>query len=318
MQGVFLDRDTLHPADIDFSPLEKVLPQWVYHGASSSTSEIIHRLRHATVAVTNKVVLTAPILKQAPHLQLVCIAATGTNNVDLEAARHLGIAVSNIRGYCTPSVAEHVFALILALTRQLPAITGAVAAGAWQQSPYFTVLDAPCRELSGKTLGIIGYGELGQATARIAEAFDMKVLIAQRPGALSKPGRIPLKDLLPQVDIFSIHCPLTPETAGLIGREELALMRPDALLINTARGGIVDEQALADALRAGRLGGAGVDVLSEEPPKHGNPLLAADIPRLILTPHVAWASREARQRVILQVTENISGFLSGKRCNLVT
>lgn len=318
MQGVFLDRDTLHPADIDFSPLEKVLPQWIYHGASSSTSEIIHRLRHATVAVTNKVALTAPILKQAPQLQLVCIAATGTNNVDLEAARRLGIAVSNIRGYCTPSVAEHAFALILALTRQLPAITSAVAAGAWQQSPYFTVLDAPCRELSGKTLGIIGYGELGQATARIAEAFGMKVLIAQRPGASSKPGRIPLKDLLPQVDIFSIHCPLTPETAGLIGREELALMRPDALLINTARGGIVDEQALADALRAGRLGGAGIDVLSEEPPKHGNPLLAADIPRLILTPHVAWASREARQRVILQVTENISNFISGKPCNLVT
>lgn len=318
MQGVFLDRDTLHPADIDFSPLEKVLPQWSYYGASSSASEIIHRLRHATVAVINKVALTAPILKQAPHLQLVCIAATGTNNVDLEAARRLGVAVSNIRGYCTPSVAEHVFALILALTRQLPAITGAVAAGAWQQSPYFTVLDAPCRELSGKTLGIIGYGELGQAAARIAGAFGMKILVAQRPGAPGDPGRIPLKDLLPQADILSIHCPLTPETAGLIGHEELALMRPDALLINTARGGIVDEQALADALRAGQLGGAGIDVLSEEPPKHGNPLLAADIPRLILTPHVAWASREARQRVILQVAENISSFLNGEPCNLVT
>lgn len=317
MQGVFLDRDTIHPADIDFSPLEKVLPQWIYYGISLSASEIIDRLRHATIAVTNKVALTAPILKQAPHLQMVCIAATGTNNVDLETARRLGIAVSNIRGYCTPSVAEHVFALILALTRQLPAITAAVASGAWQQSLYFALLDTPCRELFGKTLGIIGYGELGQATARIGEAFGMKILVAQRPGTPGKPGRIPLKDLLSQVDVLSIHCPLTPATTGLISHEELTLMRPDALLINTARGGIVDEQALADALRTGQLGGAGIDVLSEEPPKHGNPLLAPDIPHLILTPHVAWASREARQRVILQVAENIHGFLSGKPCNLV-
>lgn len=318
MQGVFLDRDTLHPADLDFSPLEAVLPRWKYYGSSSSASGIIDRIRQAAVVVTNKVILTGSILKQAPHLQLVCIAATGTNNVELEAARRFGIAVCNVRGYCTASVAEHVFTLILALTRRLAATTHAATTGAWQHSPYFTVPDFPCRELAGKTFGIIGYGELGRAVARIATAFGMTVLVAQRPNTPPGPGRIPLKDLLPLVDILSLHCPLTPETTGLIGREELALMRPDALLINTARGGIVDEQALAEALRAERLAGAGVDVLSQEPPRHGNPLLAPDIPNLILTPHVAWSSREARQNLLLQVARNIQSFLEGEPCNLVS
>jgi glycerate dehydrogenase len=318
MQGVFLDRDTLHPADIDFSPLEAVIPQWTYYGTSSSASEVISRIQHATVVVTNKAVLTGPIMKQTPQLQLVCIAATGTNNVDLEAARRLGIAVCNVRGYCTASVVEHVFALVLALTRRLAATTHAATAGAWQHSSHFTVPDFPCRELSGKTFGIIGYGELGKAVARIATAFGMTVLVAQRPNTPNGPGRMPLRDFLPLVDVLSLHCPLTEETAGLISREELALMRPDALLINTARGGIVDEQALADALCAGRLGGAGIDVLSQEPPRNGNPLLAPNIPNLVLTPHVAWSSREARQYLLLQVAKNIRSFLAGETRNLVS
>jgi glycerate dehydrogenase len=318
MLGVFLDQDTLHPADIDFSPLESIIPQWAYYGASSSDGEVLDRIRHATVVVTNKAILTGSVMKQTPHLQLICIAATGTNNVDLEAARRLGIAVCNVRGYCTASVVEHVFALVLALTRRLAATTHAATTGAWQHSPHFTVPDFPCRELSGKTFGIIGYGELGRAVARIATAFGMTVLISQRPNTPNGPGRIPLRDLLPLVDILSLHCPLTQETAGLISREELALMRPDALLINTARGGIVDEQALADALYAGRLGGAGIDVLSQEPPGHDNPLLAPNIPNLILTPHVAWSSREARQYLLLQVAKNIRSFLAGETCNLVS
>lgn len=318
MQGVFLDRDTLHPSDVDFSPLETIIPQWTYYGASSSANEVINRIRNATVVVTNKAVLTESAMEQAPQLQLVCIAATGTNNVDLEAARRLGIAVCNVQGYCTASVVEHVFALILALTRRLAATTYAATTGAWQHSPHFTIPDFPSQELSGKTFGIIGYGELGRAVARIATAFGMTILISQRPNTPNGPGRIPLRDLLPLVDVLSLHCPLTPETTGLIGREELTLMCPDALLINTARGGIVDEQALADALRSGRLGGAGIDVLSQEPPKNGNPLLAPDIPNLILTPHVAWNSREARQYLLLQVANNIHSFLAGKPRNLVS
>ncbi|ABA58492.1 D-isomer specific 2-hydroxyacid dehydrogenase [Nitrosococcus oceani ATCC 19707] len=318
MQGVFLDQDTLHPADLDFSPLEAIISQWKYYETSSTASEIIDRIRQATIAVTNKIALTGSILKQAPHLQLVCIAATGTNNVDLEAARRLGIAVCNVRGYCTASVVEHVFALILALTRRLAATSHAATTGAWQYSPHFTVPDFPCRELAGKTFGIVGYGELGQAVARIAKAFGMTVLIAQRSNTPNRPGRIPLKDLLPLVDILSLHCPLTPETTGLIGPNELASMRSDALLINAARGGIVNEQALADALRRGHLGGAGVDVLSQEPPRHGNPLLAPDIPNLILTPHVAWNSREARQYLLTQVAKNIRSFLAGEPRNLVS
>jgi glycerate dehydrogenase len=189
--------------------------------------------------------------------------------------------------------------------------------GRWQQARQFCLLDYPIRELKGKTLGIIGYGELGQSVAGIAQAFGMKILVAQRPGGAAQADRVPLDTLLPQVDILSLHCPLTPATQGLIGARELALMKHDAVLINTARGGIVDEQALVETLRAGHLGGAGVDVLTEEPPVNGNPLLAADIPNLIVTPHSAWASRETRQRVVHEVVANIRAFLHGAPRSLV-
>ena len=201
---------------------------------------------------------------------------------------------------------------------QLSAYRQAVRAGRWQRSSQFCLLDFPIRELAGKTLGIIGYGELGQGVARVAEAFGMQVLIAQRPGAVEpEEGRVPLPMLLPQVDVLSLHCPLTPETRGLIGAWELALMRRDAILINTARGGLVDETLLAAALRQGALGGAGVDVLSLEPPVDGNPLLAPDIPNLIVTPHSAWGSRESRQRLLMQLAENIQAYLEGEPLRVV-
>jgi glycerate dehydrogenase len=214
--------------------------------------------------------------------------------VDLDAAARRGIAVCNIRRYATPSVVQHVFALLLSLTRHLSDYQRAVQSGAWQRSGQFCLLDYPIRELGGLTLGIVGYGELGQAVAATAEqAFGMRVLIAQRPGGSAEPGRLPLQQLLPQVDVLSLHCPLTPETRGLIGAEELALMKPDALLINTARGGIINEGALAAALLTGRLGGAGIDVLATEPPGSDSPLLQQPIPNLIVTPHIAWASRQS-------------------------
>lgn len=316
MLTVLLDRGSMDRGDLDFSALERISPGWCSHEATDE-ADVANRIADAAIVITNKVRLDEPLLKSAAQLRLICISATGTNHVDLDAARRHGIAVCNVRRYATPSVVQHVFALMLALATRLPEYGRAVVEGRWQQGSRFCLLDYPIREIAGKTLGIVGYGELGQAVARVAEAFGMRIMITQRPGASVTPGRMSLHELLPQVDVLSIHCPLTPETRGLIGVKELALVKPDALLINTARGGIVDETALADVLRAGRLGGAGVDVLSVEPPVHGNPLLARDVPNLIVTPHIAWASIEARQRLVDEVAGNIRAFLSGIERNRV-
>jgi glycerate dehydrogenase len=250
-------------------------------------------------------------------LRLICIAATGTNNVDLAAARGRGIAVCNVTGYATASVVQHAFALILALTTRLAEHAAAARDGRWAASDLFCVLDFPFRELAGKALGIVGCGELGRGVARVAEAFGMTVLIAQRPGGPPQEGRLPLDELLARSDVVTLHLPLADNTRGLIGARELALMKPDALLIDTARGGIVDEAALVEALRCGRLGGAGVDVLAVEPPRGGSPLLDDPPPNLIVTPHVAWASREARQRLIEEVARNIEAFGEGRDRNRV-
>ena len=252
-----------------------------------------------------------PTFAACPELKLVLVTATGTNNIDLAAARAHGVVVSNCQGYGTPSVAQHCLMLLLALATRLPDYQRDVAAGRWQQASQFCLLDHPIVELEGKTLGLLGHGELGGAVARLAEAFGMRVLLGQLPGRPPRKDRLPLQELLPQVDALTLHCPLNEQTRNLIGAAELALMKPQAFLINTARGGLVDEQALADALRRGHLGGAACDVLTQEPPRDGNPLLAADIPRLIVTPHNAWGSREARQRIVGQVVENAAAFFAG-------
>ncbi|HRY15977.1 MAG: 2-hydroxyacid dehydrogenase [Candidatus Competibacteraceae bacterium] len=318
MRGVFLDRDSLDSGDLDFGNLNRVLPELHCYSATAA-DEVAERIADAEVVISNKVQLDAATLEQARRLKLICVAATGVNNIDLEAAARRGLTVCNCRGYGTASVVQHVFALLLSLMTRLPEYRQAVREGRWQQARQFCLLDYPIRELAGKTLGIVGYGELGQGVARVAEVFGMKVLVAQRPGAVEEQeGRIPLPILLPQVDVLSLHCPLTSETRGLIGAWELALMKRDAILINTARGGLVDETLLANALRQGALGGAGVDVLSLEPPVNGNPLLALDIPNLIVTPHSAWGSRESRQRMVEQLAENIQGWLDGKSVRVVT
>ncbi|HOW62460.1 MAG TPA: 2-hydroxyacid dehydrogenase [Candidatus Contendobacter sp.] len=317
MLGVFLDRDSLDRGDLDFSTLDRVLPDWRYYPATTP-DQVAARIAQAEVVISNKVMLDAATLQQAPRLKLIGIAATGVNNVDLAAAATRGITVCNCRGHVTPAVVQHVFALLLALCTRWPDYQRAVREGRWQQASHFCLLDFPISELAGKTLGIIGYGELGRGVAKVAEAFGMRVVLAQRPGTVDAlDGRLLLPALLPQVDVLSLHCPLTPATQGLIGAWELALMRRDAILINTARGGLVDEALLADALRRGALGGAGVDVLSLEPPVNGNPLLAPDIPNLIVTPHCAWGSRESRQRLVGQLAENILGFLSGTPLRVV-
>lgn len=315
MHGVFLDTGSLlagtgKHGDLDFAAITALPLSWDYH-AATGPEEVVARLQGAQVVVTNKVILDATQLARLPDLKLIAVAATGVNNVELDAARRQGIQVCNVTGYATPSVVQHVFMLILALLRNLAAYRDALHAGRWQQSRHFCLLDYPIAELQDKAPGVIGYGELGQAVARMGKAFGMRCLVARRNADDQRAGRLPLAELLQKADIVSLHCPLTGETRHLIGAEQLALMKPGALLINTARGGIVDESALYEALREGHLGGAGVDVLAEEPPTADNPLLAAQLDNLIVTPHIAWASRAARQRLLDQVADNIAGYLAG-------
>jgi glycerate dehydrogenase len=246
-------------------------------------------------------------LHGAPNLKLVALAATGTDNVDLAAARDLGVAVCNVRGYCTSSVVQHVWGLILSLTQHLADYARLATDGSWSKHEPLIEMRYPIRELDGRVFGV------GRGAARVAEAFGMRVLIANRRGESPRPDRMELQQLLAVADIVSLHCPLNDSTRGLIGAPQLALMKPDALLINTARGALVDGHALKAALKAGRLGGAGIDVLPQEPPPAEYPLLDPTIPNLILTPHVAWAAREARQRCLDEIAANIRDFMGGGR-----
>ncbi|MGC5703483.1 2-hydroxyacid dehydrogenase [Pseudomonas sp. NFXW11] len=315
-RAVFLDHSSLDLGDLDLGALHDSFSPLQVH-AHTTAEHLVERLQGAQVAISNKVALSAETLAACPELKLILVAATGTNNVDLVAARKLGISVSNCQGYGTPSVAQHTLMLLLNLATRVADYQRAVADGRWQQAKQFCLLDFPIMELSGKTLGLLGNGELGSAVARLAEAFGMRVVLGQIPGRPARADRLPLDELLPQVDALTLHCPLNQHTRHFIGARELALLKPGALVVNTARGGLIDEQALADALRSGHLGGAATDVLSVEPPVNGNPLLDADIPRLIVTPHNAWGSREARQRIVGQLAENAQAFFSGTPLRVV-
>ncbi|MFW0889974.1 MULTISPECIES: 2-hydroxyacid dehydrogenase [Pseudomonas] len=316
-RAVFLDHPSLDLGDLDLGPLRNCFSELQLF-ARTSRDEVSERLKGATVAITNKVVIDATAMAANPELKLILISATGTNNVDLDAARQHGITVCNCQGYGTPSVAQHTIMLLLNLATRLGDYQKAVGAGRWQQASQFCLLDYPIVELEGKTLGLLGHGELGSAVGRLAEAFGMRVLLGQIPGRPARPDRLPLDQLLPQIDALTLHCPLNEHTRNFIGARQLAQLKPGAFVLNTARGGLIDEQALADALRSGHLGGAATDVLSVEPPTQGNPLLATDIPRLIVTPHNAWGSREARQRIVGQLTENAQGFFSGTARRVVS
>ena len=312
MRAVFLDYATVSNADLDTAVLTAIMPGLHFHGLTAA-GQLAARLADAEIVMLNKCVLTRDHLLAATHLKLIALAATGTDNVDLAAARERGIGVCNVRGYCSQSVLQHVWALILSLTQHIGEFTRLATDGSWVRNEESTVLKLPIRELSGRTFGIVGRGELGRAAASAATAFGMRVIIANRPGGLAESGRVDLDELLAMSDVVSLHCPLTPANHHLIGARELSLMKPDALLINTARGGLIDGQALAAALKAGRLGGAGIDVLPQEPPIDGDPLLDPSIPNLLLTPHVAWAAREARQRCLDEIAANVQDFMNGGR-----
>lgn len=312
MNAVFLDYETVSDGDLDTASVTRVVPDLRFF-ESSTAVQIVERIADAHIVLINKCRLPRESLQSARHLRLISLAATGTDNVDLQAARELGIGVCNVRGYCTDSVVQHVWGMILALTHHLLEYRGLATGGAWAHAAQFTLLNHPFRELGGRRLGVVGFGELGRGVARAAEAFGMHVDIANRPGGTAQPGRLDLRDLLRVADVVSLHCPLSEATRGMIGARELALMKPDALLINTARGALIDGGALAEALRAGRIGGAGIDVLPQEPPVDGDPLLDPHIPNLLLTPHIAWAAREARQRCLDQMAANIRDFLDGGR-----
>ncbi|CUR48005.1 D-2-hydroxyacid dehydrogenase [Alloalcanivorax xenomutans] len=318
MQGVFLDIETIKPSELDLSALRAALSGWTFHDRTAP-EQVAERLAGAAVAVTNKVVIDRATMDACPDLKFIGISATGTNNVDLGAAREKGIVVSNVVGYSTATVAQHAVALMLGLATQWHRYDRDAQQGRWSESTMFCRMDYPVVDLAGRTLGIIGYGALGRQVAAIARAMGMDVLVAAslRPGAGPAPDRVPLPEFLRRADVISLHCPLTEDTQGLVNDDFLAAMRPGAFLINTARGPLVDEAALERSLRAGHLGGAALDVLSQEPPPADHPLLGGDVPNLIVTPHSAWVSTECRQRMVDQVVENIHAWRNGQPVNVV-
>jgi len=312
MRAVFLDFDRAACTDLDLSPLTSVMPELRFYD-QTAPAQLIDRIHDADIILLDQTPLSREAQLAAPKLRLIALAATGYNHVDMSAAAERGIAVCNVRDYCTQGLMQHVWSMILSLTHHLPEYQRMATDGTWASGVPINVQRHSIRELAGLTLGIVGWGNLGSAVARTAESFGMRVVVANRVGGPAIEGRLALEELLAVADVVSLHCPLTAETRGMIGAAELELMKPDALLINTARGALIDSAALAAALRAGRLGGAGIDVLPQEPPVDGDPLLDPTIPNLLVTPHVAWAAREARQRSIDQLAANVRDFLAGGR-----
>lgn len=311
---VFLERDSLD-AIVRPPAFEHT---WTEHDRLGP-EQVAAALADATIAIVNKTPLRAEVLSRLPHLQFIAVTATGTDNIDLGWCAHNGIGVSNVRNYAVHTVPEHTFALILALRRSLFAYTDDVAAGRWQQAEQFCLSGHPISDIFGSTIGIFGEGALGQGVATLARGFGMRVLFADHPPPrASDVAFTPAAQVLAEADIISLHAPLTSATRNLIGAREFGLMKKSALLINTARGGLVDELALRDALLSGRIAGAGFDVLTTEPPRAGNPLLDLSLPNFILTPHTAWASREAMQSLADQLIDNVEAFVAGTPRNLMT
>ena len=303
--------------DLDTSELRALLPELEIFDETSD-EEIAERIAGAEIVLGNKVMISETLFAGAPDMRFIGLTATGTDNIDLEAAKKHGVAVANIRAYCTQSVVEHVFGCLLGLTHSLRAYDDDVRGGKWQEASNFCMLTHPIDELSAMTLGIVGYGDLGRGVARVAAAFNMDVIVAARPGSPDVPeGRVAFDELLRRADVISLHCPLNSATRGLFGAAEFRRMKSSAILINTARGALVDTQALAAALRDGDIRAAAIDVLPKEPPIDGDPLLDYEGRNLIVTPHIAWGTREARQAGLDQLTATVAAFLNGEEKNRV-
>jgi len=311
---VFLDSGSTDNDDLDFSNIQS-LCQWTTYDYTQER-QTAERIATADIVISNKVYLGKTELQKAENLKLICVAATGTNNVDLDYTNKKNIPVANVRAYATPSVTQHVFSLMLMLHTHMHDFAGAVKQGAWNKAKHFCLLDYPITELQGKTIGIIGYGELGKSVASVATAFGMKVIIAESTVHPNMNGRVPLEELFSTADVISLHCPLTEDTKEIINKNTLSLMKSSAILINTARGGLVNETDLLVALQNNGIAGAGLDVISKEPPVN-NVLLNANLGNLIVTPHTAWASRESRQRLVNEIALNIDAFLKGEKRNIV-
>ncbi len=313
--ALFLDKASLYPGDLDFSLLEDIASwQWF---DNVNVHDIQHCLEDAEIIVTNKIIINRQVIENCKQLKLICVAATGVNNVDIEAAKQRDINVCNVRAYATSSVVQHVFSLLLALNRKLFSYKEAVINGNWSHSDFFCYFGEPISDLEGKTLGIIGYGELGHAVARIAKCFGMKVLISKRDETDLREGRIDLETLLSTSDVVTLHCPLTESNHHLIGEKEFSKMKPEAILINAARGGLIDELALIHALENNQIGAAALDVLEEEPPSVNHALVNYHADNLIITPHITWASRESRQRLVNEIAKNIQAYQQGSPRNIV-
>ena len=327
MKTAFLDYKTVDPSDLDLSPLRKIAPNLILYDKTAA-DEVNKRIQDAEIIIINKTKLDAAALYQAKKVKLICLVATGTDNVDLVAAKEQGVTVCNIKNYCTDSVAQHVVLSILALSHHFNEYQLSLKQGLWQKSEQFCLLEYPITELSAKTLGIVGLGVLGTAVANLAVSFGMRILVAEsfRPengmtnDAQQKPEfkRVPFQDLVSQSDVISLHCPLTPETKDLFDLKTFKSMKKNALLINTARGGLINDEALLHALENGSIAGAALDVLDREPPAADHPLLTSGLPNLIVTPHIAWAAREARQRALDEIAKNIACYLKGEPRNVVT
>ncbi|MDZ7868686.1 MAG: D-2-hydroxyacid dehydrogenase [Rheinheimera sp.] len=317
-QIVFLDTDTMAGTDLSLLQIEG---SQLHCYPTTSAGEVQLRIRDASIVISNKVLLNAADLASAPQLKLICIAATGTNNVDLAAATALGIQVCNVQDYARGAVPQHTMALLLALNNQTLAQQQAVFSGKWSQSPVFCLHQQPVQSLQGKIFTVVGYGGLGQATAQLAEAFGMQICLAERPDARTiRPGRVAFREALAQADVVSLHCPAQANHPPLLGSEQLSWLKPSALLINTARGALIDEAALLVALQQGRLAGAALDVLTQEPPPADHPFLTAALPNLLLSPHVAWATSESMQLLVQQLADNILAYIAGspvRTCNMI-